>query len=527
MKGAGMRRAAAWLVAFGIGVFSPRVRAEVTRYAVIVGNDAGAAGEATLRYAESDARKVFDVLSALGDFQPENMVLLQGRGGRELSRVLISINARIRAESSGGRDSILFVYYSGHADAEALHPGPEILELELLSRLVQGSSADFRILVLDACRSGSLTRVKGGRKTAPFPVTLDAELSGEGLALLTSSTSDEDAQESDALRGSFFTHYFVSGLRGAADRNGDGSISVEEAYGYAYFHTLRASSQTLYGTQHPTFRFDLKGKGTVPLTWVSARGDGGAHMALPPGHAYLLFAGDEQGPVVAEVGEHDAHRRLALEPGSYFVRGRASDHLLEGQVELGPGQTLWLRESDLSPVEYARLARKGGTDRARAHGPWLGYQLRSPLWPGATLCHGLRAGYAVDLARVSLRAALGACRSSFDNDVLHAHADELGGDLSAAHVWDWSTVSLSFGGAAGASWLRQRFTTLGRAPDRDSLSLSLGALIGVSAELTHGYHLFAESLGQVLFFEQRRSDGSDAAMAKPALRLTVGAGKHF
>lgn len=95
MRGAGVRRAGAWLMALGICVFTPNVRAEITRYAVIVGNDAGAAGEATLRYAETDASKVFDVLSALGDFEPENMVLLQGRGGSELSRVLISMNARI------------------------------------------------------------------------------------------------------------------------------------------------------------------------------------------------------------------------------------------------------------------------------------------------------------------------------------------------------------------------------------------------------------------------------------------------
>src|SRR5262249_33278558 len=158
------------------------------------------------------------------------------------------------------------------------------------------------------------------------------------------------------LKGSFFTHYFVSGLRGAADRNGDGSVSVEEAYGYAYQHTLRASSQTVYGTQHPTFRFDLKGKGAVPLTWVAALGGPGGRVTFPPGHAYVLFAGDEQGPVVAEVGEHDVRRQLALEPGTYFVRGRASDHLLEGSVALVAGQTLQLQESQLVPVEYARLA---------------------------------------------------------------------------------------------------------------------------------------------------------------------------
>lgn len=521
-----MRTARALLFVLAACLLAPSAGASVTRYAVIAGNDAGAAGEVTLRYAQSDAQKVYDVLRGVGEFLPENMVLLQGRGGSELSRVLISLNARIRAESSAGRDSILFVYYSGHADASALHTGAELLELGLLERLVQGSPADFRVLVLDACRSGSLTRVKGAQKAPLFPVRLEPELSGEGLALLASSTSDEDAQESDSLKGSFFTHYFVSGLRGAADRNGDGSVSLEEAYGHAYQHTLRASSQTLYGTQHPTFRFDLKGKGAVPLTRVSPRA-GGGQMVFPPGHAYLLFAGDEQGPVVAEVGEHDARRRLALEPGAYFVRGRARDHLLEGQVQLAPGQTLELEESQLRPVEYARLARKGGTERRLSHGPWLAYQFRSALWSGATGCHGLRGGYALALPQLSLSAGLGACRSTFENDVLSAHADELGIDLSASHVWDISSLSVSFGGQAAASWLRQRFTTPGVAPGRDSLGLGLGALVAASAEVSHGYYLLGEALGQVLFFEQRRAGDADSMLAQPAFRMTLGGGKHF
>jgi hypothetical protein len=250
-------------------------------------------------------------------------------------------------------------------------------------------------------------------------------------------------------------------------------------------------------------------------------------MAFPPGHAYLLFARDQHGPVVAEVGEHDQRRLLALEPGRYFVRGRASDHLLEGLIELGPGQTVALQESQLSPVEYARLARKGGTERESAHGPWIGYRLRSPLWSDASFCQGLGAGYSIALPQLSLGVGLGAGLATFENDELRARADELSFDFAASHVRDFSRLGVSFGGVAGASWLRERFETRGRAPGRDSLAITLGALLGAAWELEHGYYLFTEALGQVLFFAQRRSAVSDATLAKPALRLTLGAGKHF
>lgn len=88
-------------------------------------------------------------------------------------------------------------------------------------------------------------------------------------------------------------------------------------------------------------------------------------------------------------------------------------------------------------------------------------------------------------------------------------------------------ASVAFGGAAGASWLRQRFHTGGRAPGRDGLGVAVGALLGSAFELHRGYHLPTEGIGQVLFFEQRRPDGSGHPAAKPALRLTLGLGKHF
>lgn len=134
-----------------------------------------------------------------------------------------------------------------------------------LAQLVRGSSATFRLLVVDACRFGSLTRIKGGQMEAPFFVPSQS-LAGEGMAFLTASAASEDAQESDELKSSFFTHAFVSGLMGAADTNADGGVSLGEAYRYAYDATLRATSRSFYGMQHPTFQYELRGQGALIVT---------------------------------------------------------------------------------------------------------------------------------------------------------------------------------------------------------------------------------------------------------------------
>jgi hypothetical protein len=503
-------------------------RAQGQRYAVVVGNNVGGSEEGRLRYAEADARKVHDVLLSLGEFRPENSVLLLGEGAAAFDRVLIALNARIREERSRGGESVLFVYYSGHADASALHMGTERFELDRLSKIVRGSAAGFRLLLLDACRSGAITRVKGGRPAALFPLRFDARMTAEGVAFLTSSSANEDAQESDLLRGSFFTHFFVSGLRGAADTNRDGVVSVEEGYGYAYSHTLNASSQSLEGVQHPTFRFDVKGRGAVALTFVSAQDSRRAELKFPPGRSYMVFVDEAGGSVVGEVGEQDSERRLVVAPGPYFVRGRARDYLLEGRLTVGSGASLTVDDDRLTRVEYARLARKGGTSRTVAHGPWLGVEWRSPWWSESSPCPGLRAGYAIDTSSLTVTPRIGFCRSHSSNDTVEAHTDELDLDVALSYVSDLPGFSVAPGVAVGGAWLRQRFQTRGVAPGRDTAALHLDALVDFGWDLPAGFFLLGEAGGQLYVFEEQETGtGPKRTVAKPAARFVAAAGKRF
>src|SRR5262249_24801637 len=130
-----------------------------TRYAIVVGVNDGDKQEKTLRYAESDAKRVAEVLRTVGGFHPEDIILLTDVSAADLRRALIETNARIRTSTDKG---LLFIFYSGHGDGEALHVGGTHLPLNELRDLAVGSSAEARVLVIDSCRSGVLTRVKGG-----------------------------------------------------------------------------------------------------------------------------------------------------------------------------------------------------------------------------------------------------------------------------------------------------------------------------------------------------------------------------
>ncbi|HEX4386657.1 MAG TPA: caspase family protein, partial [Myxococcales bacterium] len=227
------------------------VLAETRRVAIIAGNNTGGPLEKPLHYAEEDASKVADVLAQLGDVHPDDLLLLKGQGRKELQEAAAHATELIAGYRHNPDDrTVLFFYYSGHSDSEALELGSDRVTYTELREWLRDTKADVRVLVADGCKSGSLVSSKGGKPVPPFEIKLTDQLDATGEAILTSSAADELALESREIRGSFFTHHFVSGLRGAADASGDGRITLAEAYQYAFSHTL-SSSSTAGVRQHP------------------------------------------------------------------------------------------------------------------------------------------------------------------------------------------------------------------------------------------------------------------------------------
>jgi len=519
---------AASVIGAALAIAPGRAFAGVERYAVVVGNNQGRPGDGRLSHAETDATRMAQVLRDLGGFTAEEILVLNGEGAAEVRRALIQLNARIRQRTSEA-DTMLFVYYSGHADASALHLGGTSMSTRELDALVRGSPARLRVLVVDSCRSGALTRGKGGQVAPAIRVVVDERLPGEGMVVLSASAANEDAQESDEVSGSFFTHFLISGLVGAADADGDGAVTVQEAYRHAYAETLRATSETLL-LQHPSYRYDVRGRGDFVLTRPgTSLGAGRALVQVPPGRDYLLFAREGAQPVV-EISRHAASRTLNLRAGTYFVRARDRSYLLEGSVEAAAGHLLILRDGLLRRVEYARLVRKGGHELRRAHSLGVGMRGASPLVDGGSPCLGGYAGYAADFPRFRLGARLGACRAGHDNDALRADDDEIALELAAGHAWDVGALTIDLGASAGGGVLRQSFERAGaaRLDPRTSAVGLVGAHVGLELGLTAGFFGRLEAASQTRAFRQEMPAGSEPEMAwRTGLRLDLGVGRYF
>ena len=468
-------------VAFWTAAPLSSARAEVQRYAVLIGVNIGEPGEPELRYAERDAEKVGSVLRRLGRVPPENLVMLLDADAVAVERALVDVGRRVaeaeRRDPEVGR--VVFVYYSGHADAGALHARGSRLDFGRLRELLEAIRADVRVVVIDACQSGGITRVKGAEPAAPFKIEIEERLSGEGMAIITSAAETEEAQESDRLRGSFFTHHFVAGLRGAADASGDHRVTLAEAYQHAYTETLRATSLTRH-VQHPTYSFDIRGRRDLVLTSLDEAERGVGHLLLPDAGSYVLFEGDEGGAVAAELVT-EGSTQLALDPGSYLVRRRGRTLVHESPVRVREGELATVSVSGMRQIPYGQVVRKGlGEGTGVVWAVLTGAGIGGEIVPGVERTILATAGVQMDFEPVSLQVRFRYGYGTSTNDTLSMEQHLFGVDAAVLKILDVWELAIGFGIRVGGDWVRQEFASSGDAPSRGSWIWRAGALVDLS-----------------------------------------------
>jgi len=484
-----------------IALASPPAAADEVRYALIVAAHEGGAEETPLTHAGRDARRVSDTLVALGGFLPENVVTLVDVDAGRVRDALARLNARLRAEREPGRSSLLVVYYSGHADARSLHLSGTSLPWDELRNAVSGSAAELRLLVVDACRSGAATRVKGLTATAAFALPTPTEPVAEGFAILSASTLGEDAQESDAIGGSFFTHHLVGGLVGAADANGDARVSLDEAYAYARDRTVSSTATTVAGAQHPTFRYDLKGRADVILTTLSPSRAAG-RVRLPGAGRFFFHRGSSaEAPLAAELRSESDGAHATLPPGDYFVRWRRPERFLEGRLEVPAGRDVRLDAGAMTRFEYARLVRKGGSGGLAGSLALFGGAAAAPLDGFGPEAHAGLVG-ALDLQAITLDLALTWATASSTDGAATLH--EIGLLAGVRKVLDLGPVSLSFGVRAGAIGLVEDYALPTDEGPRGRLAPAFEGLARAELGLGGPWLLAVEGGARVLAIEVRR-----------------------
>jgi hypothetical protein len=100
------------------------------------------------------------------------------------------------------------------------------------------SRSKRQVLILDCCNSGAFVQGTKSGVGGSMGTSTAFESTGSGRIILTASDSTQFAWEGDQIIGetqnSLFTHFLVKGLEGEADEDGDGTITIDELYDYAF-----------------------------------------------------------------------------------------------------------------------------------------------------------------------------------------------------------------------------------------------------------------------------------------------------
>jgi tetratricopeptide (TPR) repeat protein len=239
-------------IAFGQG-------REPQRWAIIIGISKYAKLPAGLhlRFAERDAALLAAALREAAGLAPENIKLITGPDAT--AEAIKAAIGNWLARRASEQDAV-YIFFSGHGlleagfgeayllayDSDPQNPYATAISANdlryALSRRIKSSRV---IMMVDALRQDFFDQDASVRFARAMG---ELATSRSGLSIILSSSPGEFSREGQRWGGyGVFTKVLVDGIRGAADRDQDGSISQEEVFEYLASRLAQETSNK----QHP------------------------------------------------------------------------------------------------------------------------------------------------------------------------------------------------------------------------------------------------------------------------------------
>jgi len=216
----------------------------MTKVALLIGVSEYEPGLNPLPGAVKDVEAMQRVLAhpEMGGFAQKNITVLKNP-----QRQVIE-NDIYKLFDNRQKDDLLLFYFSGHGvkdESGNLYLSsrgtykdngklviPSAVAASYLHGRINYSKSQRQVVILDCCFSGAIA--KGMSVKDDGTVNVQEQLGGKGRAILTSSTSTQYSFEQEGSELSVYTQYLVEGIeKGAADKDNDGWISVDELHEYA------------------------------------------------------------------------------------------------------------------------------------------------------------------------------------------------------------------------------------------------------------------------------------------------------
>jgi hypothetical protein len=230
-----------------------------------------------IKYASRDAEMMKEYLINVCGIPGENIIYLSNDKAT-LSDLTAYIEEWLLRKAD--KESLIFVYFAGHGT-----PNPEkgdaylvpfdgepgfVSKLYSLKRLygsLEKLPSEEIVVVLDACFSGAGGRsvIEKGKRPLSVVKLEEASRNVSNIAIMTASSDNEISQDLDNMKHGLFTYYFLKGLRGYADSNGDGWITLIELYNYCKPNVYRESRSLGYSQTPKLFPAPIGSKGGLKI----------------------------------------------------------------------------------------------------------------------------------------------------------------------------------------------------------------------------------------------------------------------
>jgi len=230
-----------------------------------------------LKYAINDARAFKDYLTEYIGIPDDNIFFLTNESA---TRLKIQSLLGTKIKRLAGKDDTVIIFYAGHGAVETdpvdrdgdgfekyLLPYDASLgdlystaiAMEEIKTIFQRIHAERVIFIADTCYSGA----SGGRtmlaskSRATLSETFFERISqGKGRVIISACSANEISKEDDNLKHGIFSYYLIDGLKGKADNDGDGIITVSELFSFLSRKVPEASGQD----QHPVMKGETEGE---------------------------------------------------------------------------------------------------------------------------------------------------------------------------------------------------------------------------------------------------------------------------
>jgi len=212
----------------------------------------------TLRYTDDDAFHLYAFLkSPEGGALPDDQISLlidEQANRRDIIRELQKTFYR------ADENDVVMLYYSGHGLQGRMIPSDfdgynNAVKYDELKNIVKQSRAKHKIVITDACHSGSLLASRSPLNFQLNGFYQQLSEADDGIAFITSSKGEEVSMESSGLRHGIFSHFLIQGLQGQADKNADLNVTISELYEYVQAevqdYTKMAQNPLIFGQYDP------------------------------------------------------------------------------------------------------------------------------------------------------------------------------------------------------------------------------------------------------------------------------------